>query len=71
MAEVTLRIDGMHCGSCIRRVTQAIGSASPVGTVEVKEVQLGAARFETNDAHVSDSVIAALAKAGFKAQVEG
>ena len=77
MAEVTLRIDGMHCGSCIRRVTQAIGSA---GSVEVKEVRLGAARFEIPESQVSearpgapavaDSVIAALAKAGFKAQVE-
>jgi len=58
-------------------VTQAIGSAGPV---EVKEVRLGAARFEVADSQVSearpgarevsDAVIAALAKAGFKAQVE-
>ena len=71
MAEVTLRIDGMHCGSCIRRVTQAIGSAGPVGTVEVKEVRLGAARYETTvDGAAIDPVLAALAKAGFRAQVD-
>ena len=26
MAEFTLQIDGMHCGSCIRRVEQALTS---------------------------------------------
>ena len=26
MAEFTLRIDGMHCGSCIKRVSQALAS---------------------------------------------
>ena len=41
MLEITLRVDGMHCGSCIRRVTQAIGSAGPF---TVKEVRLGAAQ---------------------------
>ena len=24
MAEFTLKIDGMHCGACVRRVTQAL-----------------------------------------------
>ena len=26
MAEFTLRIDGMHCGSCVRRVSQALAA---------------------------------------------
>jgi hypothetical protein len=38
MAEFTLRIDNMHCGSCVRRVTQALGSLEGV---EVKEVRIG------------------------------
>ena len=41
MAEFTLQIDGMHCGSCIRRVSQALASAEGV---QVEEVRLGAAR---------------------------
>ena len=41
MAEFTLRIDGMHCGSCVRRVSQAL--ASTEGVV-VNEVRVGAAR---------------------------
>ena len=44
MAEFTLRIDGMHCGSCVRRVTQALNSA---GSVEVEEVRIGAARLKS------------------------
>ena len=70
MAEVVLRIDGMHCGACIRRVTQAIGGAGPF---EVQEVRLGAARFqapEHTDGAAADSAIAALAKAGFAARVD-
>ncbi len=65
MAEVTLRIDGMHCGSCIRRVTQAINTAGPY---EVEEVRLGAARFKSEAS--PEAAIAALAKAGFPAQQE-
>ena len=66
--EQTLLIDGMHCGSCIRRVTQALNSAEGV---EVQEVRLGAARLETTaDPSVLDQAIAALSKAGFNARPE-
>ena len=41
MSEVNLRIEGMHCGACIRRVTQSLQA---VPGVEVEEVRLGAAR---------------------------
>jgi len=70
MAEITLKIDGMHCGSCIRRVTQAIHGA---GQVDVREVRLGAARFHTSEdatATQADAAIAALAKAGYMARVD-
>jgi copper chaperone CopZ len=69
MSEVVLKIDGMHCGSCIRRVTQALNSAGPF---EVKEVRLGAARFQAPEpsADSAGTAIAALAKAGYKAHPE-
>jgi len=68
MAEFTLRIDGMHCGSCIRRVNQAL--ASTEGVV-VNEVRIGAARLTSAvDPAPVDLAIAALAKAGFNAQLE-
>ena len=67
MAEFTLLIEGMHCGSCIRRVTQALSSAEGV---RVEEVRLGAARISRSDAGPPDPAIAALAKAGFSARLE-
>jgi copper chaperone len=72
MAEVNLRIDGMHCGSCIRRVTQSLQA---VPGAEVAEVRLGAARVDITegvgaDQSLIDGLIAGLGKAGFSAQVE-
>jgi copper chaperone len=68
VAKITLKIDGMHCGSCIRRVTQAIHAAGPF---DVEEVRLGAARFQAaGDVGTADAAIAALAKAGFRARVD-
>jgi copper chaperone len=66
--EFTLRIDGMHCGSCVRRVNQAIAS---VPGVVVNEVRVGAARlgYSLEPAPV-ENVIAALAKAGYAAHLE-
>jgi copper chaperone CopZ len=68
MSEFSLRIDGMHCGSCIRRVSQALASAQGL---EVKEVRLGAARLASSqDPAPVDLAIAALAKAGYSARLE-
>jgi copper chaperone CopZ len=68
MPEFTLRIDGMHCGSCIRRVSQALSSTAGV---VVKEVRLGAARFTSAlDPAPVTPVLAALAKAGYTARLE-
>lgn len=61
MSEITLNIDGMHCGSCVKRVTQTL---ERVPGTEVVEVRIGAARLKTADA---ESAVAALAKAGYKA----
>lgn len=72
MSEVNLRIDGMHCGSCIRRVTRSLQA---IPGAEVAEVRLGAARVEVPgsvgaDDSLMDSLIAGLGKAGFSAHVE-
>lgn len=65
MSEFTLRIDGMHCGSCVRRVSQAL---SQTPGLTVKEVRVGAARIEGEGQPARlDEAIAALARAGFKA----
>lgn len=68
MAEYTLHIEGMHCGACIRRVTQALASIE--GT-QVQEVSLGAARISSSkDPAPVDLSIASLAKAGYTARLE-
>ena len=68
MAEFTLKIDGMHCGACVRRVTQAL---SAVEGVAVNEVTVGAARIaSTQEPAPVEAAVAALAKIGFTARAE-
>lgn len=68
MSEFTLQIDGMHCGSCVRRASQALAA---VEGVEVKEVRVGAARLASSaEPAPVDAAIAALAKAGYTAHRE-
>lgn len=65
MSEFSLRIDGMHCGACVRRVSQALAATEGV---EVKEVRVGAARLvSAQDPPPADRAIAALAQAGYPA----
>lgn len=72
MPEFTLKIDGMHCGSCVRRASQAL-AATP--GVMVNEVTVGKARLSSSRQlapadNPIDLAIAALAKAGFMAHLE-
>lgn len=68
MAEFVLHIDGMHCGSCVRRVTQALNTTSGV---QVEEVRIGAARLKSPEENPPiDALIDALAKAGYSARLE-
>ena len=68
MAEFTLHIDGMHCGSCVRRVSQALAATEGVN---VEEVRVGAARLSSSaEPAPVDAAVAALAKAGFAARLE-
>lgn len=68
MSEYTLRIDGMHCGSCVRRAGQALAGA---GGIEVKELRVGAARIETSEGpEAVDRAVAALGKVGYAAHID-
>jgi copper chaperone len=65
MFEFSLRIEGMHCGSCVRRVSQALAQTAGI---TVKEVRVGAARLESAQRPAPvDEAIAALARAGYAA----
>lgn len=68
MAEFTLAIDGMHCGACVRRASQALAA---VEGLKVGEVRVGAARLEAADeAAAASKAIEALAKAGYTARLD-
>jgi copper chaperone len=67
MSDFTLRIDGMHCGACVRRVSQALAADG----LNAKEVRVGAARIEVNqDPHPVERAVAVIEKAGFKAHLD-
>ncbi len=67
MAEFILRIDGMHCGACVRRVSQALATEG----LTVKEVRLGAARVDSDqDPPPVDRALAVIQKAGYSAHLD-
>ena len=67
MSEFTLRIEGMHCGACVRRVSQALATEG----LNVKEVRLGAARIDSDhDPPPVDRALAVIQKAGYSAHLD-
>ena len=64
---LTLAIDGMHCGACVRRVKAAL---EKVPGVQVDDVAIGSAKVRLGGAASAD-VIAALDKAGYPAREAG
>ncbi|MGC9198349.1 MAG: heavy-metal-associated domain-containing protein [Acidobacteriaceae bacterium] len=65
MSTLTLRIENMHCGSCIRHVTQTL-NALP-GT-HADEVRIGSARVTTTAE--PETLQQALTTAGYPTLVE-
>jgi len=67
--EVSLRIDNMHCGACVRRITQTLNT---LPGVKVEEVQIGAARVQLADGPLTAAaLVEAVSKAGYPAHLEG
>jgi len=65
MAELTLAIDGMHCGACVRRAGQAL---SQIPGLTIGEIRVGAARLAAEDPESAAlAAVDALAKAGYTA----
>lgn len=67
MKDLTLHIDGMHCGACVRRVTQAL---SNIPNAQVLEVRVGGARLSVPDTLAPSTILDALAKSGYSAHLE-
>ena len=64
MATIALLIENMHCGACVRRVTQALNA---LPATHADEVKVGSARV-TSEAP-PDELTRALEAAGYPAQV--
>lgn len=63
-----LKIDGMHCEACVRRVTNALNG---VDGVRVESVEVGSARVAfDNAAAAPEQIAAAVDHIGFTAHIE-
>jgi copper chaperone len=67
MRELTLRVENMHCGACVRRVTQAL---ERLNGVTVDEVRIGGARVHASDDLSETSIVSAIESAGYPVAVE-
>jgi len=65
MATLNLTIENMHCGACVRRVTQTLNA---LPATHAEEVRVGAARVSTeaDPAQIEESLRAA----GYPAHVQ-
>jgi copper chaperone len=63
-----LSIEGMHCGACVRRVTDALGK---IEGVEVSSVEVGSASVTFDPKRVTEEKIAgAVSRIGFTVRSE-
>ena len=62
-----LSIEGMHCGACVRRVTNALQG---VEGVTVNSVEIGSARVDFDaDKTDAEKITAAVGRIGFAASI--
>jgi len=62
---VSLSIEGMHCGACVRRVTDALGK---IEGVQVNSVEVGSASVTFNPEQVTvEKIAGAVDQIGFAA----
>ena len=66
MSSVRFVIDNMHCGSCIRRVSQTLNA---LPSTHAEEVHLGGAQVTTEIP--TEEIQKALSAAGYPARVQG
>jgi copper chaperone len=66
---LSLSVEGMHCGACVRRVTNALEA---VEGVKVSSVEVGSAIVAFDSAKASaEEIAAAVARTGFVAHIQG
>lgn len=63
---LNLAIEGMHCGGCVTRVTNAL---KKVEGVEVQQVEVGSARVDFDETRAQrDAIVAVVNRLGFTAR---
>ena len=68
METIRLEIEGMHCGACVRRVTQALEGIDGV-RVDLVEVGLASAQFDPRVVG-AEQIAKAVERIGFPARVK-
>lgn len=64
--DVNLKVEGMHCGSCVNRLTKAV---QQVPGVEVVSVQVGSAHIKIDEDQAKlPEVLQAIEETGFAAR---
>jgi copper chaperone len=67
MQTITFRVEEMHCGGCVRRVSDAILT---VPGARIERVDVGTARVSMATDATASAVVAALSSVGFRATIE-
>ncbi len=65
MAKTTIKISGMSCEHCVKRVTKALSELPGVGDVKV-DLKTGTATFEKSESLTLDDIARAIEEAGYK-----
>ena len=65
---LNLSVTGMHCGSCVRRVTTALEA---IPDVQIQSVEVGSARITfDSDKVLPQEVVASINRIGFQASIQ-
>lgn len=63
-----LSIDGMHCGACVRRVTEALQN---IAGLQLNAVEVGSAQMTFDPAETSaENIVAAVNGIGFHSHID-
>jgi copper chaperone len=66
--QLSLKISGMHCGACVRRLSEAL---EKLPDVEIEDVQVGSARLRISGGKPDkEAVLGAIRKTGFELESE-
>jgi copper chaperone CopZ len=66
--DISLKIDGMHCGGCVASVRRVLSAAEGVRSVDV-DLDAGRAKVAAADGTDPAALVAAIEDAGYEASI--